>query len=192
MGLARRFHSSRAPLRHCMQANTPLQVAIFSLVFLVCAKRAQSFALYLSKTTQTHHGKGAYTYTKTASSAPRLASTYYPRLAFTGISPVGRAPSSLCAAADATTFMASEADMPVLRVLSVDEVPTVKADPVDPIAREQAKVRSRSCVARARGICSRRHQLQQEEHAYACSRNSFGIRRPLRVALPPPKLLVSR
>ncbi|CAN0440184.1 unnamed protein product [Laminaria digitata] len=35
--------------------------------------------------------------------------------------------------------MASEADMPVLRVLRVDEVPTLKADPVDPIAREQAK-----------------------------------------------------
>lgn len=60
------------------------------------------------------------------------------------------APSSLHAAADATTVMASEADMPVLRVLSVDEVPTLKADPVDPIARGQAKVRSRSFVARGR------------------------------------------
>lgn len=43
--------------------------------------------------------------------------------------------------------MASEKTevMPDLRVLRVDEVPTVKADPVDPVAREQAKVRS-MCV----------------------------------------------
>lgn len=30
--------------------------------------------------------------------------------------------------------------MPSLRFLKVAEVPTVKADPVDPVAREQAKV----------------------------------------------------
>lgn len=40
-----------------------------------------------------------------------------------------------------------ELEMPELKVLRVDEVPTVKVDPVDPIAREQAKVRSvRVCV----------------------------------------------
>lgn len=38
---------------------------------------------------------------------------------------------------------AAEEDLPVLRVLDVSEVPTVKADPVDPLAREQAKVRIR-------------------------------------------------
>lgn len=37
--------------------------------------------------------------------------------------------------------MLSEEEMPVLKVLKADEVPTVKADPVDPAAREQAKVR---------------------------------------------------
>lgn len=38
--------------------------------------------------------------------------------------------------------MASESDMPELKVIAVGEVPTVKADPVDPVAREQAKVSS--------------------------------------------------
>lgn len=33
-----------------------------------------------------------------------------------------------------------EATMPVLKVLEVGEVPTVTSDPVDPVAREQAKV----------------------------------------------------
>lgn len=36
--------------------------------------------------------------------------------------------------------MSSEMDMPVLKVLTVAEVPTEKADPVDPVARQQAKV----------------------------------------------------
>lgn len=39
------------------------------------------------------------------------------------------------------TIMSAENEMPTLKVLRVDEVPTVKADPVDPVAREQAKVR---------------------------------------------------
>lgn len=34
----------------------------------------------------------------------------------------------------------SEATMPVLKVLAVGEVPTVTSDPVDPVARVQAKV----------------------------------------------------
>lgn len=31
--------------------------------------------------------------------------------------------------------------MPVLRILTPPEVPTLKPDPVDPVAREQARVR---------------------------------------------------
>lgn len=34
----------------------------------------------------------------------------------------------------------NEGDMPVLKVLTPAEVPMLKADPVDPVAREQAKV----------------------------------------------------
>ena len=161
----RRFHSGRAPLRHCMQASTPQQVTIFILLFLLCAEQARSFVLRPSKTTKTPHAKGAYTHTTAAASTPRQGSTCdtshpstaCPRpssLPFAGTYLVGRVPS-LCATADATTVMASETDMPVLRVLRVGEVPTLKADPVDPIAREQAKVRSR--VARGQHPATSRH-----------------------------------
>lgn len=45
------------------------------------------------------------------------------------------------AVADKTITETTEmANMPELKVLRVDEVPTVKADPVDPVARGQAKV----------------------------------------------------
>lgn len=48
----------------------------------------------------------------------------------------------------------TEVEMPELKVLRVDEVPTVKADPVDPVAREQAKVR-RACVCTSMGgVCA--------------------------------------
>lgn len=47
-------------------------------------------------------------------------------------------PAATTAVIDLT--MSSEADMPVLKVLTVAEVPTEKADPVDPVARQQAKV----------------------------------------------------
>ncbi|CAM9763301.1 unnamed protein product [Ectocarpus sp. 12 AP-2014] len=59
----------------------------------------------------------------------------------------GASPASFCVTAaaaaaagtDETDTMASESDMPELKVVTVDQVPTVKADPVDPVAREQAK-----------------------------------------------------
>lgn len=154
---ARRFHSGRAPLQHCMQANTPLHITTFLLLFLLCAERTRSFVLHPSKTIKTPHGKGTYTYS-TAASAPRQAS-----LSFAGTSLVDRAPS-LRAAADATTVMTSEADMPVLRVIRVDEVPTLKADPVDPIAREQAKVRSPASSMRSRihGVAPREQKRETE------------------------------
>lgn len=159
---ARRFHSGRAPLQHCMQANTPLHITTFLLLFLLCAERTRSFVLHPSKTIKTPHGKGTYTYS-TAASAPRQAS-----LSFAGTSLVDRAPS-LRAAADATTVMTSEADMPVLRVIRVDEVPTLKADPVDPIAREQAKVRSPASSIRSRihGVAPRE---QKRDRAKASER----------------------
>lgn len=155
--LPRRFHCGRAPLQHYMQANTPLHITTFLLLFLLCAERTRSFVLHPSKTIKTPHGKGTYTYS-TAASAPRQAS-----LSFAGTFLVDRAPS-LCAAADATTIMASEADMPVLKLLRVDEVPTLKADPVDPIAREQAKVRSPASSMRSRihGVASREQKRETE------------------------------
>ena len=161
-----RFHCDRASLRHCMQPSTLPKATVLLLSFLLCVQRSRSFALYPAKTTQTPYGKRTDQHYTSAPSAPRQApkaqlrastsvaaapwhysgnahrSTAYPRpvgLPFVRTSLLDRTPS-LCAVADATV-MASEADMPVLRVLRVDEVPTLKADPVDPIAREQAKVR---------------------------------------------------
>lgn len=152
-----------------MQPRTPPKAAVLLLLFFLCAQRVRSFALHPYKTTKTPYGKRTYQHYTTqtassASSAPRQARTTAPLhyscnthrsiscpwpadLPFARITLVDRAPS-LCAAVDATG-MASEADMPVLRVLTVDEVPTLKADPVDPIAREQAKVRcvGLRCVA---------------------------------------------
>ena len=49
----------------------------------------------------------------------------------------------------------TEQEMPELKVLRVDEVPTVKADPVDPVAREQAKVRASVCVCVCVCVCLR-------------------------------------
>lgn len=113
-------------------------------------------------------GAGRYTIRTSATGSPACgrdrpptgAGTLLPPLSYPAL---GRQNSLVCysaaAAADASgaggagadekitrttrtsTSMATEEDMPALKVLRVDEVPTVKADPVDPVAREQAKVR---------------------------------------------------
>lgn len=151
--LASRLHTSRVhpkgiACRYRRGEILRLQGTIFTLLLLLLGEQAQGFVLLQSNSakdgrngdcTRTRHICQTINTARLQVSTRALAAPAgRTSTAFVGIGgTVVQTPRY--AAAEAIT-MAAEADMPVLKVLRVDDVPTVKADPVDPVAREQAKV----------------------------------------------------
>lgn len=124
-------------MRPTLFTHAPTLAAVLQLLLAFDAKQAESFVCQ----------QQAKSTTRTCLAGATAAA------ALPGARPVGGSAATtasqalLCCTSAAVAgsagipdTMASESEMPELKVVRVDEVPTVNPDPVDPKAREQAKV----------------------------------------------------